>query len=221
MATSHIHILNMLYNSMSKDSNIYLSNLSLSHFPPCPLISINWTLIYPGCQSTVLVMTIAKVLRRGAEEYPRYSRVKQQSSYKHVGGHADRIERTLRALTTKRGHMRLGRDLKAEGNWPQKGHYAGREDAWWQKGPKPWAALRPTVGVRNQHVCGRWRSKVLQALKQDEEIVNVSLHRTVVTARFISVWRNTCDCQLIRKKAQLAQFHSLQSRITGTGALRL
>lgn len=75
--------------------------------------------------------------------------------------------------------------------------------------------------IRNQHVCGRWRSKVLQALKQDEEIVNVSLHRTVVTARFISVWRNTCDCQLIRKKAQLAQFHSLQSRITGTGALRL
>lgn len=35
-------------------------------------------------------MTTAKVLRRGTEDHPRYS--KQQSSYKHVGGHADRIK---------------------------------------------------------------------------------------------------------------------------------
>lgn len=31
------------------------------------------------------------------------------------------------------------------------------------------------------------RRKVLQVLKEDEEIVSVSFHRTVVAARFISV----------------------------------
>lgn len=51
----------------------------------------------------------------GTEASPRYSRIRQQSPYKHVGGHADRIERTLRTLTRK-GHMGLGRDLKAEGS---------------------------------------------------------------------------------------------------------
>lgn len=49
--------------------------------------------------------------REGTESQ---SRIKQQSSYKHVLGHADKVERTLRTLTARNGHMGLGRDLKAE-----------------------------------------------------------------------------------------------------------
>lgn len=57
----------------------------------------------------------------------------------------------------------------------------------------------PSMLGTNMFVGGVGR-KVLQVLKQDEEIVSVSFHRTIVAARFISVWRHTCDCQLIRNK---------------------